>query len=132
MATISVWVEANDANDGLRDHEFFICADDANGNCACRGRYDICIDCVLCLDKRHAEKFKFCTHAYPEYRRVLADAASEHQRIDVAQRRSKRADPFLYLIAKHHHRFGARTSRVSHFSRLRVSKLVSNRPTAAV
>ena len=52
-----------------------------------------------------SEESQPITNAGADRGRVLADAASEHQRVQSAQRRRECADPFLYLVAKQRDRF---------------------------
>jgi hypothetical protein len=53
-----------------------------------------------------AQKTESVADPLPHGRRVLADAAGEHQGVQSAQRRGESADPFLGLVAKKSNRFG--------------------------
>ena len=63
--------------------------------------------------------------------RILSDAASEHQRVQSAQRRRECADPFLDLVAKQRDRFSRpHVLRFTASSKSRMSELVSDTPSS--
>ena len=60
---------------------------------------------LRCLVEFDAEKAESVADPLADERRVFADAAGEHQRVQSAQRRREGADPFLGLVAKQRDRF---------------------------
>src|SRR5580692_2446776 len=55
---------------------------------------------VALLIELHPDELQTLANTFADRRRVLADSAREHERIQSAERARKRRDPFLGLIAK--------------------------------
>ena len=113
-----------------RDHQFFIRVNDANRDPA--GGLEI----TPSLAALRASSSSMPRKPSPSQirartgGRVFADASGEDQRVQSAQRRGERADPFFDLIAEHRDRF--RRSHVLVFlaSKSRMSELVSETPSS--
>jgi hypothetical protein len=97
--------KSEDATNQLGYHEFFVRANDAERNPAGRCGNHALIYCVSLFFEFDSKEFQPSANPGADRGRILADATSEDERVQPAQRRRECADPFLDLVAKQRDRF---------------------------
>ena len=93
-------VKAENAADCLGDHVFFVGANYADRNPAGRRGNHALIRGVSLFVELDSKEFQPVADPGTDGGRVLSDAGSEHQRVQSAERRRERADPFLDLVTE--------------------------------
>src|SRR6267142_985354 len=98
--------EAEDADDGAGEHDFFVRANDVDGYFAVGSGNDGGGKFVSLWIEVEAKKLQTVADAGANDGRVFADAAGEDECVQSVKRGGKCADPFAGLIAKHRYGFG--------------------------
>ena len=105
---LSNGAELEDADDGPRDHELLVGADDPHLHAAGVPRNQRRILRIALRIEFDAEEAESVADPRPDERRVFADASCEDERVQSTERRGEGADPLLRLIAKQRHGGGVR------------------------
>ena len=110
-----------DVEYGPCDVQLLVGADHARRNLAAVGANHLRVYLIARRVKFQPDAVEAVANARPERNGVFADAAREDERIEPAQRRGERADPFSGLIRKNRQRLGG--ARVALLARQQVAHI---------